>query len=201
MDPPGRRGLMPGAVECFAHVDVAQARDDALVEQQQLDRGGAAGEAPSELEGIEIERLRPERPERRPLLKLVCPHEVERPEAPGVIQRHAPLVVCLDNEMVVLLDFGRIDAPPARHTKMKDERVAAVRIDQPIFRPPPKSGDARAGQPLPKIHGKRPTEVRAPRFDARDAPALEDAFEAANGRLDFRKLRHAGDMAEARQAR
>ena len=30
---------------------------------------------------------------------------------------------------------------------------------------------------------------------------FEDAFEAANGRLDFGKLRHAGDMAEARQAR
>jgi hypothetical protein len=38
-------------------------------------------------------------------------------------------------------------------------------------------------------------------LDARDAPALQDAFEAANGGLNLRKLRHAADMAEPRQAR
>ena len=103
--------------------------------------------------------------------------------------------------MVVLLSLGRINAPPARHAEMKDERVAAIRIDQPVFRASTKPGDLRAGQPLSQIHRERPAQVRASRFNARDSPALEDALEATNGGLDFRKLRHAGDMAEPRQAR
>ena len=52
--------------------------------------------------------------------KLVCTHEVERPEAPGVIQRHAPLVVCLDNEgYPASLEVGKL------YRLIPDEEAAA----------------------------------------------------------------------------
>ena len=74
---------------------------------------------------------------------------------------------------------------------MEDERVAAVSVDEPVLRPPPQTGHARASQALAKILRQRTSQIRPPRFDARDAPALEDALETADGRLDFGKLWHA----------
>ena len=92
-----------GAVQRLTDIDIAEARDDALVEQQQLDRGGAPGQSALQLSRVEVERLRPERPERRPILKAARTHQVQRTEPPGVVQRDAAVVVGLDDEVVVLL--------------------------------------------------------------------------------------------------
>ena len=73
---------------------------------------------------------------------------------------------------------------------MEDQRVAAVGVDQPVFGAAAKPGHARAGQPLAEVHRERAPQVRPPRLDARDPPALEDARKAADGGLDFGKLGH-----------
>ena len=65
----------------------------------------------------------------------------------------------------------------------------------------PKPGHARAGQPLAKVDRQRSAQVGAARLDPVDAPALEHARKAADGGLDFGKLGHRRDMAEAPQAR
>ena len=126
-----------GAVQRLAGIDIAEARDDALVEQQQLDRRGPPGQSALQLSRVEVERLRPERLERRPILKAARTHQVERTEPPGVVERDAAALVGLDDEVVVLRR-PRSDqrATVPGHAEVEDERVAAVGVDQAVFRSP-----------------------------------------------------------------
>jgi hypothetical protein len=103
--------------------------------------------------------------------------------------------------MIMLLDRRRIDAPMSRHSKMKDQGVVAIGIDEPVFGSPAKSDDASPGHPLAQVDRKRAPEIGAPRLDIRQAPAIEHARQSANRRLDFRKFRHSGHMAKRAQAR
>ena len=84
---------------------------------------------------------------------------------------------------------------------MEDERVATVGVDQPIFCPPAQTGDLRAGEPLAKVFGQGPAQVRPSRLDSRQAASLQDLLQAADRGFDFGKLRHSCDMAEAGQPR
>ena len=89
-----------------------------------------------------------------------------------------------------LADLAGVDPPVARHAEVKDERLAAVGVDQTVFRAAAKAGHPRADQSLAKVLRKRPAEIGPPCLDALDAAALEDALETADGRLDFGKLGH-----------
>src|SRR5256885_6373807 len=115
-----------GAVQRLADVDIAEAGDDSPVEQQQLDRRAPAGEPFPELARIEVERFGSQRLEGRPLVEGVGADEVERPEAPGVVESEAPPLLRLDQEMVVLSDLGPVDAPVSGHAEMENQGVAAV---------------------------------------------------------------------------
>jgi len=84
---------------------------------------------------------------------------------------------------------------------MEHKRIAAIGADQAIFGAAAKLSDPRSGETLPKIHRKRPPEVRAPSFDPSDPPSNEDPLQPANGGLDFGKLGHRRDMAKATQPR
>ena len=79
---------------------------------------------------------------------------------------------------------------------MKHQRIAAIGIDQTIFRAAPKAGDPSTGQALPQIDRKCAAKVRTTRFDTRDAAAFEHARQAADGGLDFGQLRHASRYGE-----
>ncbi len=85
-----------GAVQRLAHVDVAEPGDDPLVEQQQLDRRGSAGEPALKLARVEVERLGPERLERRPVLEFVRRDQVERAEAARIVERYPSAVIGLE---------------------------------------------------------------------------------------------------------
>ena len=111
--PAGSRRMDSGAIERFADVDVAEACDDALVEEQQLDRRFPAFQPPLQLLGVDIERLGSERLERRPFAELIGFNEVERSEPPRIIEREPPSLVGLDDEMVVLgVSLGSIRQCP-----------------------------------------------------------------------------------------
>jgi hypothetical protein len=84
---------------------------------------------------------------------------------------------------------------------MKNEAVAAIGIDQAIFRAPPETGHLSPGEPLAKVDGERPAQVRPARLDVVDALSEQDSLEPAHGGFDFGKLRHGRDMAEPPQAR
>jgi demethylmenaquinone methyltransferase/2-methoxy-6-polyprenyl-1,4-benzoquinol methylase len=94
--------------------------------------------------------------------------------------------------MVVLGDLARIHPPVTRHAEVKDERVASIGFDEPIFRTPPKSRHTRAGQPLAKINRKSSPKIGPPGFNTGNAVALEHARQSANGGFDFRKFGHSG---------
>ena len=79
---------------------------------------------------------------------------------------------------------------------MKDERVAAVRVDQPVFGAAAKRGDPRAGEPLAKIKRQRSAQVGSPRLDRGNAPALEHMGQATDGGFNFGKLGHARPYGE-----
>jgi hypothetical protein len=68
---------------------------------------------------------------------------------------------------------------------MEDERVAAVGVDEPIFRSAAETDHPGTGQPLPKILRQRSPQVGTPSFDALDTSALEDSLKASDGGLDF----------------
>src|ERR1044071_2052303 len=110
-----------GSIQRFTNIDIAEAGDDALVEQEELDGSASAGEPSPQLAGIEIERLRAERLERRPMSELVRSNQVERSEAPGVVEREPMALIGFNNEMVVLECLGRIDPPLPGHAEGKDQ--------------------------------------------------------------------------------
>ena len=161
----------------------------------------AAGEPPPKLGRVEVERFGPERREGRPFGELVGAHQVERPETPGIIQREPPPLIGVDDEMVVLANLRRIDAPMAGHPEVEHQRVAAVGVDQSIFGASSEARDPRPGQPLAEIDRQCSPKVGSPRLDPLDAPALRAHVQPAHGGFDFGEFRHRGDMAEARQAR
>src|SRR5258705_9437603 len=190
-----------GAIERLADIDVAEAGDDSLVEQQQLDRGRAAGKAALEFIRVEVKRLWPERLERRPVGKPVGADQIKRPEPPRVVKRQPPALVRLDQEMVMLADLARVDPPVTRHAEMEAQSVAAVGVDQPVFRAAAEADDPLSRQSLAEVDRQRAAQVGPARLDPLDPAAVEHMGKAADGGFNFGKLGHRRDMAEPPQPR
>src|SRR4051794_3440858 len=108
-----------GAKEGLTHIYIAEARDDPLIKQQQLDRRGPPCEPLSKLARIEVHRLRPQRLECRPILELRRRHQVERPEAAGIVERAPSPLAGLDDEMIVLEGLAGVDPPMPRHAEVE----------------------------------------------------------------------------------
>ena len=123
-------------------------------------------------------------------VQLGCRHEIDRAESPRIVERQPFPLVGLEQQMVVLLELRMIDPPAPRHAEVEDHRVVAIRVDETVFRPPAEARDLRPGQPLAKVLRKRPPQIRAPRFDTCDPPALQHPLKAADGGFDFGQLRH-----------
>jgi len=85
----------------------------------------------------------------------------------------------------MLADLVGIDSPISRHSQVEDQRVAAVGVDQSIFRAAAKRRDQGARQPLSKVRRKRPAQIAAPELDVAEAAALEHALKPAHGGFDF----------------
>lgn len=113
----------------FANVDIAESGDDPLVEQKELDGCSSTGEPPLKLLRRDLERLGPKRFEGGPFGKLIGSDEVERAEPPGIVKSEPPPIVRFDKEVVMLLNCCLIDSPPARHTEVEYERIAAIGVD------------------------------------------------------------------------
>jgi len=189
------------AMQRFAHVNVAEPCDDSLIQKQRLNWGASSCEAIAKLPPGYGERLRAERRKLRPVIQFVGGHKIQRPEPPRVVERHPVTVVGLDQDMVMLLDLGRIDPPSAGHTEVEDQCVAAIGVDQSVLRSPPQPRNPRTDQPLTKTVGHRPPKIRPPKLEPLDPAPFQHSGQATDGCLDFGKLRHAGDMADRVQAR
>ncbi len=91
-------------------------------------------------------------------------------------------------------DRLRIDSPAPRHAEMKDQRVAAIGFDQPIFGAAAKAGNDGTRQPLTQVGRNRPPKIGAARLDTSQAFAEQDRLKTANGRLDFGKFGHRNQL-------
>lgn len=179
------------AVQGLARIDVADPRNNSLVEEQHLDRGHSPGKPPLQLKWIKFQRLWAKHPEGRPFIEFDSRHEVERSKTPRVVECDSMPLVGDDDQMIVLADLTRVDSPVARHSQMKDESVTSVRIDEAIFGASPKLRYERACQALPEIVRQGAPKVGPPCLDPFDATVLEDSGKPADGRFDFGKLGHA----------
>src|SRR4051794_2966982 len=98
-----------GAVKRFAHVDIAEPRDDPLVAKQQLDRRAPSAQALVDVTKVEAERFRPERLERRPLVERIRRDEIDRTEPPRIVEREPLSFIGLEQKVIVLPERRMVD--------------------------------------------------------------------------------------------
>lgn len=194
-------GMDAGSVESLADIDIAEACNNALIEQQQLDRGASACQPPLQVARIEVERLGPESGERGPFVKNLRRHQVYGPESPRVIESQPRSLVGLDQQMIVLLQLIAIDAPASRHAEVEHQGVLAIGVDQSVFRTAAEVRDGGPCQPLPKLNRKWTAQVGTAGLDVPDPPAFQDSGKSADRCFDLGKFGHGSDMADWTQAR
>ena len=191
----------PRLPQCLADIDVAEPGDDPLVEQQQLDRllASPRGLAQMLCRQRIAQRLGTERGERRPRIEFGCQQQVDRTEAPRVVQRE-DVFPGREYQMVMLVGILGIDPPASAHTQVKHQRVVAVGMDQSVFCAARQARNRRAGHCLHQIGREWAAHVGSVDPYADDPLALEEPGEAANGGFDFGKLGH-DDGAGNRESR
>mgnify|MGYP002652025511 CR=1 FL=1 len=181
----------PRAPQRLAHVDVAEPRDDPLVEQAQLDRLGLALQSRLQMRGRKPrpQRFWPQRRELGPCLEILGRHQIDRAEPPRIAQGKA---VAFGLQQQVIVGLGRfgIDPPAPAHAQMEDHRRPAVEMQQPVFRPARQRGDGGAGHHLYQIGGEGAAQVRAVERYALDPLAFEKCGEPADGGFDFWQFGH-----------
>jgi hypothetical protein len=193
----------------LANINVAEPRDDALIEQRRFEARLLAAARCRQHRGIEgvAERLGTKAAQQRLIIELVAPHQFHRTEAARIVKRHArtgpqmkyhvivgevllPLMVVTAEVIVVVFGLAKKNMKRSGHTEMHEQDVARGQIDQQIFGAAAEARHLFALQPLRKVLGQRPAQIGAPNLDPRDAFAVHGGFEPAANRFDFRKLGH-----------
>src|SRR5207342_3050542 len=178
-------------------VDVADARDHALVEQERLHRRPPAGEVAAEPARRPLlrERLRP-RPRTQVVLEPAGSDEPPCPEPALVgVDERRPVVETEDGADVrqLLAVLGAV-VKPARHPQVDDERPARVEPEEQVLAAP-----AHAGERLAEKLGAdddrvlRRGEAAVHDVGLLDGPPAKQRVEAAPDGFDLRQLRHGPD--------
>ena len=100
----GRRATprrKPGVVQRLARVDVANAGDEPLIEQQDLERDALSHARARQHQRVErvAERLRPHRAQR--LVVIVGANQIHQPEAARIVERHDDARRQHDDDVIV----------------------------------------------------------------------------------------------------
>src|SRR5215203_215749 len=186
-------------VQCFARVDVADAGDQPLIEQQNLHRHALSRARARQYQRVErlVQRLWPHPAQRR--VVMVGVNQIHQPEATRIVERHDHARRQGDDDVVVRIG-GRQDArrgtPPfgakrAGHAEVNEERVAGAERREQVLATTADRLDGVAGQPGDEIGWKRPPQIRSAELDAIDARATRRALEHPANGFDFREFRHA----------
>ena len=185
----GRAYLRPE--QRFADIYIAQARHDALIQQQQLDRLFAPQQCGFEMiyRQIRPQWLWPHCGKGRPAIQRGGICQIDPAESPRIAQGEAA-AGGFDHEMIMLVVICRIDSPAPAHPQMENEAAVTVGMDDSIFGAASKAGDRRARQRLHQIHRKRAAHIRAVDCCAHNALPVEEPREAANRCFYFRQFRH-----------
>ncbi len=203
-----------GAVEHLADIDIAEARNDPLVEERGLDRGLAPLEAGGEVgfvEGI-AERFWPDIGQQPMTIERVGGDQIHRAEAAGVVEGNARAGVGIKHHMVMFLGrgvgegeaaghvghalcascAGRGNQHAARHAQMNDQGLAGIEIGEDVFRPAAQPIDPCAGQAGGHVRGKWPAQIGAAHVCCDNPRTLQHGGKAATDCLDFWKFRQCG---------
>lgn len=190
-------GADAGFVERFVDVDVAEAREPALVEEDGLDRRGAPFQDSAEVGEAEVavDRLRAEPGgeggdvvEEIPGAELA---EVRPAQVVAVVERNL-------RALVLLRRIGRLPPEhPAGHAEMGDEGSAVVEREEQVLAATAEGGDGPADEfRREDVLGDANEEMRRARIDgdASDGAADDVRFEVAANGLDFREFGHRGSL-------
>ena len=110
-----------GAVQRFAGVDIAKPGNRSLVEQQRLDRPAPPLEPALEPSAVgRAECVGAEFREGRPFVERIGGNEIDRAEPSRIVECEGVPVVGFEQQMVVDVGFGRVNAPMARHAEVKN---------------------------------------------------------------------------------
>ena len=173
-DSPGfALGRNPSAMQDFADVDIAQPRDDPLIQKRGLDGGVFALQRRDQIVLVESvpQGLRPQNRDQLMLLQRCSGREVHGPKAAGVVEGHATTVRHVPNDVVVLFRGGvfvmelpqRIarDQNAPRHAEMDDQGLTRGQVREDILRPPTQRRHGLAGHPRGHVWRERPAQIGA----------------------------------------
>jgi hypothetical protein len=150
----------PREPQRFGRVNVADASDDALIQQRELDRDAPGGESMAEMGGIErrVDRIGAE-DGRHGLSRVDQLHCGERTR---ICENHATAVVELEDESrkARKLDADALHDPIARHAKMHVQHRAIVEDSELVLAAPVDARDGPADESPQPCAAKAAPNVR-----------------------------------------
>ena len=180
-----------GLKQGLAGVDVADPGDHVLVQKKRLDRGHSPDRLACQIAAGEgrAKRLWTKRGQERMRKHRLARCQRHEAESPGIgINERATRG--FEAQMVVRPALGRTLAESARHAEVKDQRVAAIGRDQPVFCAARDPDNGRARQPLAKIRWQGKAQVR-PVGDDKGQPFADKLLpKATHDGFDFGQFGH-----------
>jgi hypothetical protein len=187
----------------FAGVDVAEAGDDALIEQRDFQRHTFAGACRRQCRRIERGGQRFGTERREPARRLPClgSDDIHHAEPPRIIEDDRRAVGQFEDDVIVpagALVRPLVARPPRRthhtegagHAEMHQQGLARAQRDEQVLAAAFDSPNPAPFDPLPEILWKRTTQIGSPQQYAIDRCTAHRPLELAADGFDFGKLRH-----------
>src|SRR5262249_47134954 len=181
--PPPQR-MDAGVPERLVRINVPQPRDDALVEEQRLDRRSTAGERLLEPSPGEpwAERLRTEAVA-EVAVHLPSLEQQPRPEPPDVGVDDPRAVVQRDDGSHVR---GVVASEASRHPQVHEQDAAALEPEEQVFASAVDGGDALVLElRRDRLRVERPREPLIENLDTSEGPTPESGLELRANGLDL----------------
>jgi demethylmenaquinone methyltransferase / 2-methoxy-6-polyprenyl-1,4-benzoquinol methylase len=142
------------------------------------------------------ERLRAKMGEQRVLVEAGRRHQIDRAEAPGVIEGEHPARLRLQHQMVVLADLAWVEHHPPGHAEVENHAVLPVGVENRIFGPAVDAHHPRPGQPLAQIDREGPSQVGPAHVHPGEPLPDQHPRHAAGNSFNFGQLGHITALAK-----
>ncbi len=193
----------------FAHVDIAKASNEPLVQQRRFQgRAFTCERLRQHLAVHEIaQRLDAKVSKKRMLLEIGSRRDVHEAKAPGIVINDARARREMKDNVIVRGVLGPVvvegaghqrlvslDAKRSTHAQMHDQRGAIIEVADQVLGPTPQRIDAPACQASLEISRKREAQIRAPLLHGDNRRSAHGGIESPANSLDFWKFRHVSQM-------
>ena len=198
----GRLRVDPGLEERLVGVDIADAGDPRLVEEEALDAAPAPLQDGPELGQVNFKRLGAQAGQLAARGRRIALDAEQEAELADVAEAELVAAVAeADDEPRVFVSRRPLprEQELAGHLEVEDERPPALDLDEEHLAAPADSDDAAAAQRLEPLPPASPEQGREEEVDPRDGPALEARRERTGDRLDFGEFRHGAILAESKR--